>query len=358
MTRAGEARTRRRSVAALGRALALAATAAATATSPALGAAPHRLVLAHQEPAGSAVLTLILKPWVQRLTALSGGRLRIALGAAHRRQAGPAALLADLSDGTVDIAWLPATGGVFPLVELFELPFMAWSAEATSQAMTELLQIHGGALNDRFRVLAAVAEAPGWLHGRTRPMREPGDLRGLRLFAPTRATERMLRVLGARPIAAPPARGGSALADLDGSLVSFAAAEAAGLGPSAVFHSQLREPPGFFTKTFVLAMNGARYAALPATLRGMLEAEAGLVLAQRAGRILDTVERLAIKRARADGQVFQSLGRRATARWRAALGDVVAAGIGELDAKGLDGRALAAEARALTVKFHARRQAD
>ena len=57
----------------------------------------------------------------------------------------PPQLIQQAMDGVADIVWtLPGyTAGRFPVMEVFELPFMSRSAEATSQAAWEYYTQYG-----------------------------------------------------------------------------------------------------------------------------------------------------------------------------------------------------------------------
>lgn len=57
----------------------------------------------------------------------------------------PPQLVDQVRDGVADIVWtLPGyNSGRFPLISVFEQPFMSRSAKATSQAMWEFVAKHG-----------------------------------------------------------------------------------------------------------------------------------------------------------------------------------------------------------------------
>ena len=76
--------------------------------------------------------TKILQPWCDRIAADSAGRLKCQVFAAMQLGGTPAQLIDQAKDGVVDIVFtLPGyTAGRFPIMEVFELPFMNDSAEA------------------------------------------------------------------------------------------------------------------------------------------------------------------------------------------------------------------------------------
>ena len=86
---------------------------------------------------------------------------------------------------------------------MFELPFMAASAEATSQAVQEFYETH---LQDEYEdvhVLMLHTHAPGTFHIRDRAVEEVSDLEGLKVRAPTRVINGALEQLGAVPVGMP-----------------------------------------------------------------------------------------------------------------------------------------------------------
>ena len=78
----------------------------------------------------------ILVPWCDKIAKDSGNKMKCQIYPAMQLGGTPQNLIDQVKDGVVDIVWtLPGyTAGRFPMMEVFELPFMSSSAEATSQA--------------------------------------------------------------------------------------------------------------------------------------------------------------------------------------------------------------------------------
>ncbi|MFQ5774395.1 MAG: hypothetical protein ACE5GS_07770 [Kiloniellaceae bacterium] len=341
--------------------LAAALTAAPAATR---GAAQEvRLTLAHPAAETSHAHMRFLKPWAQRLPILSGGRLRVAI----EPGAGPVAdLAARLAAGGIDLAWLPAAAVLGPgaRVEAFELPFMAWPAEAASQAAMAFLDRNGAPKAADVRVILLHVGAPAVLHTRAPPVRRIEDLRGRRLYAPTRALRAFLREAGAEPVG--PAVGEDIAAllaqgRLDGAVMSFAEAAPAGVIDAARFHTLAGRPPGGATArrpelgavVYALVANARRYDALPEDLRRVMADSAGAALAEATGRSWDKFDQLNRRNARTSGHVFYRLPAAERRRWRQAGAAVIREWIAAADATGLDGAALVREARELIARYHA-----
>ncbi len=75
----------------------------------------------------------------------------------------PAQLIDRVRHGTADIVWsLPGySAGRFPVIEVFELPFMMTSAEATSRAVWDFVQEHNQSEFRDVHPLAFHVHGPG-----------------------------------------------------------------------------------------------------------------------------------------------------------------------------------------------------
>ena len=322
-----------------------------------------RLTLAYAGTAGSAPHDLFLKPWAQRLPTLSAGRLRVELLAPDPDGQTPGRLFERLRAGEADLVWAPIAGqpGAFPELSAFELPFMAWPAEAASQAALAFAREQAGA--GEIQVLLAHADAPAWLHMRDAPVRDLAGLRGKRIYAPTPALGAVLETAGAEAVALPGPGQAAALleqGELDGALLSFAAAVPAGIPALARYHTRLDRPPedlrprlpGLGATLYVLAMTAARFESQPQELRDLLRESTGLALAQSTGRTWDSLDRLARRETTAAGQVFHLLSESEHRRWQRAAKPVTEAWLAAAAARGRDGAALLKAARGLTARYY------
>ena len=93
----------------------------------------------HFLPAGSAANTMFIQPWCDRIAKESGDKMKCQIYPSMQLGGTPPQLYDQVKDGVVDVIWtLPGyTAGRFPLVEVFELPFMMSEPVGTSKALWE-----------------------------------------------------------------------------------------------------------------------------------------------------------------------------------------------------------------------------
>ena len=318
------------------------------------------LRLHHFLPAVSAVHRHFLTPWAQKVATESQGRLRIQIFPSMQLGGAPPQLFDQARDGVADIIWtLPGnTPGRFPRIEVFELPFVAdRRAAPNAKAVWEFYQTH---LRDEFREVHPItvwAHDAGVIHA-NKEVRRMGDLRGLKLRFPTRQAGEALRALGAAPIGMPVPQVPEALSQrvIDGAVVPWEVVPSIRLQELVRHHTEIPGSPTFYTTTFILAMNPARYAGLPAELRQVLDANSGMAAAEMAAKVWDEqgpVVREQVARRR-DNHIVQ-ITEAEKERWMIACRPVLDAWINGSAARGFDGAALLADARGLIAKHAAAR---
>jgi TRAP-type C4-dicarboxylate transport system substrate-binding protein len=265
----------------------------------------------------------------------------------------PGQLYDQVKDGAVDVIWsLPGyTAGRFPLTEVFELPFMMVDAEATSKALWDYVQQHAAAEFKDVHPIAFHVHGPGVFHMREKPIRTMADLKGLKVRAPTRQTNRFLAALGATPVAMPVPQVSEALSKgvIDGAVVPYEVVPAVKIQEIARFHSETDSAePAFYTSTFMFVMNKDKYASLPADLRKVIDANSGQVLSGQVGRVFVTADaegkKLTARNAtnvipRSELEGWKKVGQAISDQW-----------IADTNAKGGNGGQLLSSAKALIAK--------
>jgi TRAP-type C4-dicarboxylate transport system substrate-binding protein len=313
------------------------------------------LRLHHFLPAVSNVHRHFLQPWAQKVQQESQGKLRIQIFPAMQLGGAPPQLFDQARDGVADIIWtLPGnTPGRFPRIEVFELPFVAdRRAAPNAKAVWEFYQTH---LRDEFREVHPItvwAHDGGSIHSKREVMKLE-DLRGLKLRFPTRQAGEALRALGAAPIGLPVPQVPEAVSQgvIDGAVVPWEVVPSIRLAELVRHHTEIPGSPTFYTTTFILAMNPARYQGLPAELRQVLDANSGMVAAEMAAKVWDEqgpIVREQVARRRENRIVTLPVAERE--RWQIACRPVIDNWIANSRQAGFDGAALLADARGLIAK--------
>jgi TRAP-type C4-dicarboxylate transport system substrate-binding protein len=196
-----------------------------------------------------------------------------------------------------------------------------------------------------------VAYDGGVIHS-AKPVKSSDDMKGMKLHPPTRLAGEALKALGAHPVAAPLSQVGDLLANriVDGCIVPWDLAPVTRAAELTKFHAVF-EGPAIATATVLLAMNKAKYDALPADLRTVLDNNSGRHFAGLAGAMFDeraaTVEEAVKKR----GHVVSQLPAREAEHWRRATEPAIHAWIRQMKERGRNGERLLAAAKSAVAKY-------
>ena len=324
------------------------------ALAPAARAADEVVLKVHHFlPAGSYAQQMFIQPWCDKIAKESANRMRCQIYPSMQLGGTPQQLVDQVKDGVVDVVWTLSgyTAGRFPLTEVFELPFMMRSPEATSKALWDYVQQSALQEYKGMQPIALHVHGPGVFHMTGKPIQTRADLKGLKVRAPTRQTNRFLAALGATPVAMPVPQVSEALSKgvIDGAVVPYEVMPSAKIQEIAKFHSETDPAePALYTSTFLFVMNKGRYEGLPADLKKVIDANSGQALSGQIGKVFTA----------ADAEGKKLTGRNAVnvipaaelAGWKKAAEPVVEQWVTEVGAKGADGRQLLNNARALIAK--------
>jgi TRAP-type C4-dicarboxylate transport system substrate-binding protein len=240
-------------------------------------------------PASSFANTLFITPWCDKIAKESNHKLKCQIYPSMQMGGTPPQLYDQAKDGVADVVWtLPGyTAGRFPSVEAFELPFMMQSPEATSKALWDYTQKYSQDDFKDVKPLALHVHGDGVFHMTSKPIKTAADLKGLKLRAPTRMTNKFIALLGATPVGMPVPQVGDALSKgvIDGAVVPYEVVPSVKIHELVKFHSETDpSEPAFYTSTFIFAMNKAKYESLPADLKKVIDANSGQALSGQIGK--------------------------------------------------------------------------
>jgi len=312
----------------------------------------------HFLPAGSYANTMFIQPWCDKIAKESNNRMKCQIYPSMQLGGTPAQLVDQVRDGVVDVIWtLPGyTPGRFPRIEAFELPFMMQSPEATSKALWDYMQQQAPQEFKDVHPLAFHVHGDGVFHMANKPIKTLADFKGLKLRAPTRQTNKFLAALGATPVAMPVPAVGEAISKgvIDGAVVPYEVVPSVKIQELVKFHSETDPAePAFYTSTFIFAMNKAKYQALPADLKKVIDANSGQALSGQIGKTFLAADAEGKKlTARNTTNVIPAS---ELANWKKAGQPVIDAWVADMNAKGANGQQLLEAARSLITRYSSAR---
>lgn len=333
--------------------LALGAVAAATVAGQAM-AQQVTLRLHQMLPPQATIPARAIVPWAQKVEAESGGKIKVQLFHAMQLGGAPPQLFDQARDGVVDITWtvLGYTPGRFNKAEVFELPFMSGSAEASSRAFQEYVEKNAADEFKDVKLLAVHTHGPGLFHTKT-PVTGLESLRGMKIRGGSRIINNMLVKLGATPVGMPVPAVTEALSKgvIDGTTIPWEVTPALKVSELVKNHTTFAGSTGLYTQTFAFSMNKGSYEKLPADLKKVIDANSGIETAALFGRAMDEGDKAGRAIAEKAGNNIIALDAAETQRWRRTAATVETDWVNEMKGKNIDGAKLASEARALIAKY-------
>ncbi len=239
-------------------------------------------------PVANPVKTF-LQPWADKIGKASNGRIKITIYPSMQLGGKPPQLTDQVKDGVVDIVWtLPGyNAGRFPKTEVFELPFVHTTPQATTMAMQDYAAKH---LQDEYKdyhVLLLHVHAGSLIMSKGKAVRKFADMKGLKVRTANRTGAWYLQSVGANPLGAPVPQVAQMLAKgvIDAATLPYEIAPAFKLQNLANhFSTMAGAQPRMNTAVFSLLMNKASYAKLPADLKKIIDDHSGRNIAAWAGQ--------------------------------------------------------------------------
>jgi TRAP-type C4-dicarboxylate transport system substrate-binding protein len=305
----------------------------------------------------SSMHAKFLVPWAKKIGVASEGRIRVDIFAAMQLGGSPSDLYDQARDGIADIVWtLPGISpNRFPTVEAVELPFVAGKrAVANARAVQEFAD---ASLKDEFRAvlpLCVCAHDQSLIHT-AKPIATLDDLKELKLRPPTRLAGDALKALGASAAFVPLSQvaDGFGRKVLDGCVLPWDTAAAAKIHELMKFHAEISTSPTLSTGAYILAMNRAKYAALPGDLKKVMDDASGDAAAAMVGRMWDEQAAAIDDMVRKRGNTVTAIAPEEAVRWRKATEPVVNGWITQVRTRSIDGSKVVDTLRILVAKYEA-----
>ncbi len=334
-------------------ALAMVGAVALAATASSAMAQTVTLRLHQMLPPQATIPAKALGPWAKKVEEESGGKIKVQLFHAMQLGGAPPQLFDQARDGVVDFTWtvLGYTPGRFPKTEVFELPFMSGSAEASSRALYEYVEKFAPEEFKDVKLIAVHTHGPGLFHSKA-PITGLESLRGMKVRGGSRIINNMLTKLGATPVGMPVPQVTEALSKgvIDATTIPWEVTPSLKVTELVKNHTTFAGKEGLYTQTFAFSMNKAAYDKLPADLKAVIDKNSGVETAAMFGRVMDEGDKVGRDIAVRGKNNIVALDLAETQRWRRTAASVETDWVQEMKGKGIDGAKLAAEARALIAK--------
>ncbi len=217
----------------------------------------------------------MMKPWGERLEKANVG-LKIKGFPGSQIGGSPPGAYKRVLNGIADIEFIinGYTSTVFPRTLVAEIPVQWDSPTKATMALNRIFDEYLAAEYKRVKVLAMwTTDVPVIMTNKL--VRTPADLKGLKLRTPSRNQAEIIKGLGAIPVAMPMPSTYGALEKgvVDGAIVGISVVNSFKL--HEVVKNFIVDLP-FGYSPFIIAMNKARYDALSAAQRAVIDKNSGL----------------------------------------------------------------------------------
>ena len=298
----------------------------------------------------------VIQPWCDKIAADSAGKMMCQIFPAMSMGGTPPQLVDQVKDGVADLGiTLPGyTAGRFPVMEVFELPFMTNSAEAGARAAWDFHNKYAPKEFPGTKLLAIWIHDEGYVHTRDRQVKTLADFKGLKMRAPTRQTNKLLASLGASPVGMPLPAIADAVSKgtIDGFLLPWEVIPSVKLQEMVKFHSETDpSKPALYSAVFIFAMNQAKYESLTPELKKVIDDNSGPALTQQIGRTWDDSKAPGRKAAVDRGNTFYMVPASELDNWVTASAPLYDEWTADMDKRGLPGKQMLQDAKDLLAKY-------
>jgi TRAP-type C4-dicarboxylate transport system substrate-binding protein len=279
--------------------------------------------------------------WTEDLTRQSGGRLKFQIYPNGQLVGPPNRQFDAARNGITDMAFVlhTVTPGRYPMTELTQLAF-SWpkagsGSATTSKRLAELAPTYLANEHAGLHILFLAVANPIVVYSKM-PLRKLDEFKGVKIRYAGVQNRQILDALGAVPVPVPPNESQDALAKniVEGATFPHEAALSMDLGSVAKHATE----PGLSTAPFGLVMNPARYNALPADLKALIDQSTGPAAAERFGKEWEAAEKFGRDKEMEQGVTIHTLSDADVAELKRRLAPRVEEALAALEKDGKPGR--------------------
>jgi len=322
---------------------------------PAAHAQPVVLKVAHFLPVASAAHSKMIVPWCDKIESESQGQLKCQIYPAMQLGGNPSQLFGQARDGIADIVWtLPGyTPGRFPISEVFELPFVATTHQASSRALWDFTQQYAKSEFAGVKPIATWVNGPNYLHMRDKQVKTMEDLKGMKIRAPSRLSNELLTKLGASAMGMPLPQAVESYSKgvIDAALLPWEVIPGVKLHELSQYHAETAGPRMLATSTMIFVMNQKKYDSLSDELKKVIDANSGSDTSAWVAARFEEADKAGRKAAVDRGNTVYEISEDEMKRWTEATSSIRQEWIDAVGKKGADGQALYDAAISLVDKY-------
>ena len=242
------------------------------------------LVINQLLPPADPINQQVLRPWAADVERVTDGRVRISLPNAP--VAAPEQLWNAVIGGIVDGAYV--YDGLYarqlPMEQITALPFVGGNAAATSVALWNTYQKFFAKAHEyrNVKLLALFAMPSGQIFSLGKPIVQPGDLVGRRMWVLPGAPQQILSHSGAGIISSPAVQVSELVAGKTvDAIAGISSYNVDAFKVMGYMKSETVIPGGLTTPSFSLIVNRAKWQAIAPADRKAIEAISGVAFARR-----------------------------------------------------------------------------
>ncbi|MBI5016435.1 MAG: TRAP transporter substrate-binding protein [Deltaproteobacteria bacterium] len=283
------------------------------------------------------VMSKLAEDWCREVEKRSGGKI------AFNYFPGQTLTKADqVYDGVVNgisdvgMSLFSYTRGRFPVMQAVDLPLGYPSGKVATAVVGEVYrELKPKELND-VKVLYLHAHGPGLIWTKSRPVRTMNDMRGIK-FRATGASADLIKALGGTPVAMPmPETYQSLLTGVaDGAAYPMEASKGWKLAEVTKYLTECY--PVAYTSSFFAVMNKAKWDALPADVKKVID-QVSAEWVPKTAEAWDEIDREGLEYFKSKGGEVIALPADESARWKKAVAPVLDAYVEDAKKKGVDGK--------------------
>lgn len=314
------------------------------------------LKISHFLSPNSTMHQKVMMPWCDKLSQESMGKIKCQIYPAMQLGGTPSQLADQVRNGVADIAYIVPSysSGRFPIVEALELPFMMVNSIDGSRVAWAFYQAHAVQEFSAYKVLAVHIDGGSLLSTVNAEVTKLDDFKGLKVRVASREVAKAAAALGAAPVSMPAAQVTEALSKgvVDGAFTPWELTHQLKLDEVTHFHIVPPEgKPMFGATVLAVLMNKQKYESLSPELKAIIDRNTGDALVENIGQAWEVTSSEARKAAEARGNKIVTLSPDAYNTMVKATAAVEAEWVSEVAAKGIDGKALVDDVRAITAKL-------